>query len=146
MVINEFFVASHTPMLSLLYIAQVDPHLKQPEQKSRRHYLRLLATGTICIVALVTTNWLVTLCWSMLAIFAGLILRVRSFLYVGTLILLVNISNEFLLLSYQYPFFKWAIGLTLGLLLIWIAASFETRQKQIITLLKNWIAEFEHWE
>ncbi|MBC6418447.1 MAG: hypothetical protein GDA44_06445 [Prochloron sp. SP5CPC1] len=134
------------PMLSLLYIAQVDPHLKQPQEKSPRHYLRLLATGTICLVALVTTNWLVTQSLTMLAILAGLIARVRAFLYVGTLILLVNIGNEFLLLSYQYPFSKWAMGLILGLLLIWIAASFETRQKQIITLLKNWITEFEHWQ
>ncbi len=131
------------PMLSLLYLAQVDPHLKQPSQKNLRHYLRLLATGIICLVALVTTNWLVTLCWSVLAIFAGLSLRIRAFLYLGTFFLFVNMGNRFLLLSYQYAFVKWAMGLALGLLFIWIAASFETRREQIVALLENWIVEFK---
>jgi len=134
------------PMLSLLYLAQVDPHLKQPSQKNLRHYLRLLATGIICLVALVTTNWLVTLCWSVLAIFAGLSLRIRAFLYLGTFFLFVNMGNQFLLLSYQYAFVKWAMGLALGLLFIWIAASFETRREQIVALLENWIVEFKHWQ
>ena len=134
------------PMLSLLYIAQVDPHLKKPKQTSLRHGLRLFATGIICLVALVTTNWLVALSWSILAIFAGLILRVRAFLYIGTLFLLINTCNQFLLLSYEYAFVKWALGLTLGLLFIWIAASFETRQEQIINLLKNWITELDSWQ
>jgi hypothetical protein len=34
----------------------------------------------------------------------------------------------------------------LGLVLIWIAATFEARRSQAIALVQYWIAELEAWE
>ncbi|HEY9796001.1 MAG TPA: hypothetical protein V6D30_10200 [Leptolyngbyaceae cyanobacterium] len=138
-----------TPLaLSLLYIAQVDPNLKQPQQKPARHLLRLLGSGAICSVALWSNQWsgLVPGVISLLVIFAGLGLRVRAFLYVGTATFLVNAFYQLGILIFDYPFSKWVIGLLVGIAFIWIAATFETRREQITALLRNWITELQNWE
>jgi hypothetical protein len=138
-----------TPLaLSLLYIAQVDPNLKQPEQKPARHLLRLLGSGAICVVALWSNQWsgLVPGAISLLVIFAGLGLRVRAFLYIGTATFLVNAFYQLGILIFDYPFSKWVIGLLVGIAFIWIAATFETRREQITALLRNWITELQNWE
>jgi hypothetical protein len=134
------------PALSLLYIAQVDAGLQLPQQKQTRHFLRLLGAVAICFVALLTANWLVSGCLSLLAIFAGLAFRVRAFLYVGTAAFLLNAVNQLIILSQEYAFVKWVIGLLVGSALIWVGATFETRREQILSLVQNWFVEFEEWE
>jgi hypothetical protein len=134
--------------LSLLYIAQVDPTLNQPEQRENRHYLRCLGIGTICLVSLWTEQWtgLGSGILSIVAIFAGLALRTRAFLYIGTITFLINAFNQLVILNFRYSFFKWLIGLLVGIVFIWIAANFETRREQLTTLLRNWITELQNWE
>ncbi|XWK86187.1 MAG: hypothetical protein U7127_18425 [Phormidium sp.] len=134
--------------LTFLYIAQVDPTLKQPEQKENRHYLRCLGIGTICLVSLWTEEWtgLGSGILSIVAIFAGLALRTRAFLYIGTITFLINAFNQLVILNFRYSFFKWLIGLLVGIVFIWIAANFETRREQLTTLLRNWITELQNWE
>jgi|GEM_PF-3885802 hypothetical protein len=41
---------------------------------------------------------------------------------------------------------KWVISFILGVILIGIAANFETRREQLITLWNNWITELKTWE
>jgi hypothetical protein len=138
-----------TPLaLSLLYMAQVDPNLKQPEEKSMRHFLRLLGSGAICVVALWSNQWsgLVPGIISFLVIFAGLGLRIRAYLYVGTATFLINAFYQLGILIFDYPFSKWVVGLLVGIAFIWIAATFETRREQITALLRNWITELQNWE
>jgi hypothetical protein len=138
-----------TPIaLSLLYIAQVDPNLKQPEEKHRRHFLRLLGSGAICVVALWSNpgGGLVTGIISLLVIFAGLGLRIRAYLYVGTATFLINALYQLGILIFDYPFSKWVVGLLVGIAFIWIAATFETRREQITALLRNWITELQNWQ
>jgi hypothetical protein len=138
-----------TPLaLSLLYMAQVDPNLKQPEQKPMRHFLRLLGSGAICVVALWSNQWsgLVPGIISLLVIFAGLGLRIRAYLYVGTATFLINAFYQLGILIFDYPFSKWVVGLLVGIAFIWIAATFETRREQITALLRNWITELQNWE
>ncbi|HEY9833761.1 MAG TPA: hypothetical protein V6D26_24635, partial [Stenomitos sp.] len=138
-----------TPLaLSLLYVAQVDPNLKQPEQKPTRHFLRLLGSGAICVVALWSNQWsgLVPGIISLLVIFAGLGLRIRAYLYVGTATFLINAFYQLGILIFDYPFSKWVVGLLVGIAFIWIAATFETRREQITALLRNWITELQNWE
>lgn len=67
--------------LSLLYIAQIDPHLRLPNSKVYRHYLRLLGTSMICGWAIIWHQDIVVIpgIFSVIAIFAGLALRVRAF-------------------------------------------------------------------
>ncbi|WP_287519405.1 DUF2157 domain-containing protein [Okeania sp. SIO2C2] len=138
-----------TPIgLSLLYIAKVDPILKLPKNKNLRHNLRLFGSGIICFIALLENQWtgLLPGIISVIAIFAGLGLRTRAFLYVGTVTFLINAFNQLIVLNSLYSFFKWIIGLIVGIVFIWIAASFETRREQINNLLQNWIEELEEWK
>ncbi|MEH1790278.1 MAG: DUF2157 domain-containing protein [Nostoc sp.] len=138
-----------TPIgLSLLYIAQVDTQLKLPEYKTARHILRVLGSGLICGWAILfnqDTAWIPGI-FSLIAIFAGLALRVRAFLYIGTATFLITTIYQSVIFSLQYSFLKWVVGLLVGILLIYIAANFETRRAQITSLIRSAIDEFQSWE
>ncbi|NET64539.1 MAG: pentapeptide repeat-containing protein [Moorea sp. SIO1G6] len=130
--------------LSLLYIAQVDPYLSEPPQKQIRHNLRLIGTSIICLVSFWTAQWLGLLTGgiSVVLIFAGLAMKVRAFLYVGTGTFLINAIYQLLIFSFDYPFSKWVVALFVGIGFIWIAATFETRRDQITA----WMNQFQSWE
>jgi hypothetical protein len=134
--------------LSLLFIAQFDPELKLSQQKNNRHYLRLLGSGIICGSAVIfhQNNAFIPGIFSLIAIFAGLGLRIRAFLYIGTGTFLITAIYQLVILSLRYPFMKWVVGLCLGILLISIAANFETRREQFNSLLRNTSGEFQEWE
>ncbi|MBD2677701.1 MULTISPECIES: DUF2157 domain-containing protein [Nostoc] len=138
-----------TPLgLSLLYIAQVDTQLKLPESKIVRHSLRLLGSGVICGWAILfhqDTPWIPGI-FSLIAIFVGLALRVRAFLYIGTATFVITTIYQSVIFSLQYSFLKWVVGLLVGILLIYIAANFETRRAQITSLIRNTIDELRSWE
>ncbi|MEH2056939.1 MAG: DUF2157 domain-containing protein [Nostoc sp.] len=138
-----------TPIgLSLLYIAQVDTQLKLPEYKAPRHILRVLGSGLICGWAILfhqNTPWIPGI-FSLIAIFAGLALRVRAFLYIGTATFLITTIYQSVIFSLQYSFLKWVVGLLVGILLIYIAANFETRRAQITSLIRSAIDEFQSWQ
>ncbi|MBW4574391.1 MAG: hypothetical protein KME08_03815 [Aphanothece sp. CMT-3BRIN-NPC111] len=138
-----------TPIgLSLIYIAQFDPALSLPEQKQNRHNLRLLGISAICEIAFLfhQDTGIVPGIVSIIAIFAGLALRVRAFLYVGTATFLLTGFYQLVILILQRPFFKWVVGLLVGINFIWIAASFETRREQVASLVRHWLAELQEWE
>lgn len=133
--------------LSLLYIAQIDPGLKTPSQRQTRHYLYLLGSGIICVVALFyhQDTGLIPAIIGIIAIFAGLGLRIRAFLFIGTATFLLTTFYQLVVLSFRYPFSKWVIGLMVGILFISIAANFERRREQIISFLQNWVAQLNNW-
>lgn len=138
-----------TPIgLSFLYIAQIDQQLRLPESKSIRHSLRILSSSLICGWPVLFHQNLPFIpgIFSLIAIFAGLALRVRAFLYVGTAAFLITSIYQLVIFSFSYSFLKWIIGLLVGILLIYIAANFETRRTQINILIRNTINEFENWE
>ncbi|BAY24160.1 hypothetical protein NIES2100_39530 [Calothrix sp. NIES-2100] len=134
--------------LSLLYIAQIDPLLRLPEGKEARHSLRMLGSGLICgwAVFFNQDTALIPGIFSLITIFAGLGLRIRAFLYIGTAAFLFTSINQLVIFSLRYPFLKWVVGLFVGIVLISIAANFETRRAQISSLLRNTNDEFHHWE
>ncbi|MBN4006996.1 DUF2157 domain-containing protein [Nostoc sp. LPT] len=138
-----------TPIgLSLLYIAQVDSQLRLLEYKTPRHILRVLGSGLICGWAILfdqNAAWIPGIL-SLIAIFAGLALRVRAFLYIGTATFLITTIYQSVIFSLQYSFLKWVVGLLVGILLIYIAANFETRRAQITSLIRSAIDEFQSWE
>jgi hypothetical protein len=142
------------PLFSILYLAQVDPELKQGDtsgeslrdRRSLRHLIRIVASGCLNLVAFVTASWLVSGIYSLLFLFSGIGLRIRAFLYIGTISFLANAFNQLVLLSQTHSFVKWLIGLIVGILFIWIAASFETRREQIKKLFKNLMVELENWQ
>jgi uncharacterized membrane protein YqjE len=133
--------------LSLLYVAQCDPGLRLPEMKASRHWLRFLGSGLICGWAIVfhQDTAFVPGIFSLIAIFAGLALRVRAFLYVGVGTFFITSFYQLVIFSLRYPFFKWVVGLLVGIVLISIAANFETRREQLNSLLRNTTEELQEW-
>jgi hypothetical protein len=144
---NELWYVA-TIGLSLLFIAQFDPELKLPQHKNNRHYLRLFGSGIICGSAVIfhQDTALIPSIISIIVIFAGLSLRIRAFLYVGTGAFLMTAIYQLVILSLRYSFMKWVIGLCVGILFISIAANFETRREQLNSLLSNTSNEFHEWE
>ncbi|QLE59440.1 DUF2157 domain-containing protein [Nostoc sp. TCL26-01] len=134
--------------LSILYIAQIDPQLRQPESKLARHSLRVLGSGVICGWAILFHQHIPWLPGglALIAIFAGLALRIRAFLYVGTAAFPITSVYQLVIFSLRYPFLKWVVGLLVGISLISIAANFETRRTQLNSLLRNTTNEFAEWE
>ncbi|BAY39250.1 hypothetical protein NIES2111_36230 [Nostoc sp. NIES-2111] len=134
--------------LSLLYIAQVDPQLTQPDSKLARHSLRVFGSGVICFWAILfhQNAPLIPGSFALIAIFAGLALRIRAFLYVGTATFFITSIYQLVIFSLRYPFLKWVVGLFVGIALISIAANFETRRAQLNSLLRNTSNQFEEWE
>ncbi|MEG4276950.1 hypothetical protein QUA62_05655 [Microcoleus sp. MON1_C1] len=138
-----------TPLgLSFLYVAQFDRSLKLPAQKPLRHNLRMLATVLICGIPLLTqqSHGLVAAAFSLVAIAAGLALRVRAFLFVGTAVFLINVFYQLVVLIFDYPLIKWAIGLAFGIAFIWIAATFETRRDRISAFVQHWVGQLQSWD
>lgn len=141
---------------SLLYVAQIDPALQAQSARGQRHSLRTLATGLICLTALYQFEqeigvmaWAIgflTLVFSIGLIFLGLFLRVRAFLYVGTLTFILRILRWLWLFINTYSLLLWAVGIVLGLLFIWLAATFEARRSQVDALVQYWSTELETWE
>ncbi|MBL1176126.1 hypothetical protein [Pantanalinema sp. GBBB05] len=136
---------------SLLYVAEVDPDLRSPSAKEQRHLLRCLATGMFCLTALYQSDFslwqgFLTILLSIGLVMAGLVLRVRAFLYIGTLTFLFRVLRQLWLFINNYSLLLWALGIVLGLLLIWVAATFEARRSQAIALVQYWVNELEAWE
>ncbi|MDB9519689.1 hypothetical protein PN466_22355 [Roseofilum reptotaenium CS-1145] len=142
--ITEIFWYSLTISLSLLYIIQVDPFLNAAQNRKLRHNLRTLVSAIISLMSFTAQQWIGTLTGtlSLLTIFTGLSLKIRAFLYVGTITFLLNIFYQLGILIFDYPFSKWLVALGVGITLIWIAATFETRRDQI----QAWFQELQHWE
>lgn len=140
--------------LSVLYVAQVDPYFREMQQRQQRHILRILASISISLTALyqaeISDPMLLyagtTLLFCLGFIFAGLSLKVRAFLYVGTLTFVVQIARILWLFISTYSLLLWATGIVLGLMFIWIAATFESRRSQVTQLLDSWTAALATWD
>jgi len=130
--------------ISILYIARVDPALKQ--RRSLRHSLRLLATVAWDLIAFTTAPWFIAVAIATLQIFAGLALRVRAFLFVGTGLAIAIALDRLVFLGSLGASIRWSIGLSIGILALAIAAGFETRRDRISRWVRHWFAELEHWQ
>ncbi len=133
---------------SCLYIAQIDPELKRPRKRQTRHYLRLLGSSIICLAAFFfhQQTGLIPGIISLIVLFAGLGLRIRAFLMVGTATFVLTVFYQLVVLSFLYPFSKWVIGLIAGIIFISIAANFEQRREQILGIFQNWANQWREWE
>ncbi|NDJ17895.1 hypothetical protein [Myxacorys almedinensis] len=134
--------------LSVLYFATIDPSLKTASARASRHYVRVCGTGLICLTALLTQNnyGIVPSVVSLVAIFAGLGLRIRAFSYVGTIVFCLNVVYQIVVLATTYSLLKWVISLCVGILFIWIAANFETRREQVTLLMRSWLEQLQDWQ
>jgi hypothetical protein len=136
--------------MAILYGVQVDPDLQSSTARNTRHLLRCLAVGLLGITALYQSgSWiegLLTIALGLGLIAIGLTLRVRAYLFIGTLIFLAQVLRQLWLFIADYSMLLWGLGIALGLVLIWIAATFEARRSQTIALLQYWATELEQWE
>jgi hypothetical protein len=134
--------------LALIYFAQVDPGLKLAERKEQRHWLRAIALALILLTALLSNRWtgLPVGALALGAIAAGLLLRVRAPLYVGTAVFGLNALNQLVLLNAAFPFLKWVVGILLGIALIWIAADVERRRDQWLQISQTWGQDLDQWQ
>jgi hypothetical protein len=136
---------------SILYGVQIDPALRSSSSREVRHLLRCLAVGLFCFTALYQSdrNWvqgLLTIVFSLGLIGAGLTLRIRAFLYVGTATFMLKVVRQLWFFINNESLLLWAMGIVLGLVFIWIAATFEARRSQAIALVQYWLTELDRWE
>jgi hypothetical protein len=137
--------------ISILYVVQIDPALQSSTARNTRHLLRCFAIGLVGLTALNDSgaSWsqgLFVIALSLGFIVTGLLLRIRAFLFTGTLLFLVQVLRQLWLFIADYSLMLWAIGIALGLALIWVAATFEARRSQAIDLMQYWAAELDRWE
>lgn len=134
--------------LSIVYIAQFDPALQDSSQFKNRHLLRVVGSSITCIFALVlhSETGLIPCAIGLLAIFIGLGVKVRAFLYVGTITFLLATSYQLIVLIFHYAFLKWVIGLISGIILIIVAANFERSRDRVSSTLQNWLAQLDTWQ
>ncbi|XGW00453.1 MAG: hypothetical protein ACAF41_16150 [Leptolyngbya sp. BL-A-14] len=142
---------------SLLYVAQVDPGLRSSSDRDKRHLLRSLATALVCLTAFYQAEIGIEGAPALLPgflsiglqlgfIVAGLLLRVRAFLFVGTAVFMIQVLRQLWRFIDDYSLLLWALGIVLGLVFIWVAATFEARRSQIAALMQYWVTELESWE
>ncbi|BAU62802.1 hypothetical protein STA3757_01530 [Stanieria sp. NIES-3757] len=132
--------------LSCLYIAQFD--LKLQTRQQLRHYFRLFGSGLICIVALILyqKTGIIPSAIALVFILAGLGLRIRAFLYIGTITFILTIIYQLIILIFTYSFLKWIVGLIAGIVAIAIAANFERKSTQITNKLQDYLAQLQQWQ
>ena len=131
----EFFILG----LTLLYVAQIEPYFQGLEKRQQRHWMRTLSSGLIGATALYQTEVsspmllyaAIAVAISIALIFAGLALKTRAFLYVGTGTFLLQVIRVLWLFVSANSLLLWAVGIVLGLVFIWIAATFESRRSQV---------------
>ncbi len=133
---------------SMLYIVQVEPAFKPADQRDARFTLRLLGAISICALPLLrqTAFGLLPAGLGLAAILAGLALRVRAYLFVGAATFLLTMLYQSGVLVFEYPITKWILGLLVGILMLYVGATFETRREQTLALMRQWLTQLETWE
>ena len=148
--------------VSLLYVAEIEPYFQglsrdlSPDffKRQQRHWLRSLASGLIGITALYQAESdrplllyaAITLALCTGLILAGLALKVRAFLYVGTGTFVLQIIRVLWLFINDNSLLLWAVGIVLGLAFIWVAATFESRRGQVTHRLESWNTALQTWD
>jgi hypothetical protein len=130
--------------LSMLYIAQFDHNLQH--HRHLRHYLRLLGSSIFCVTALFEHPGIIPGAIAFGFIFSGLGLRIRAFLFTGTITLIVTVLHQLIILLFTYSFLKWVVGLLTGISSIAIAAGFENKRDRVADRLKNYRDRLQSWQ
>jgi hypothetical protein len=138
--------------LAILFIVGVDPDLQGRSAKATRHLIRCFALGIFC-TTLFYDSWevawqrgLFTMAITFGLSLLGLLRRTRAYLYVGTVTFIFSVLRILWLYVSDYSLLLWAVGIAIGLGLIWVAATFEARRSQAIALVEYWLRELTDWE
>ncbi|MEM8720237.1 MAG: hypothetical protein AAGE84_13155 [Cyanobacteria bacterium P01_G01_bin.39] len=140
---GNFMVIAAMISCSILYVAQIDPYYQFRRQP--RHYLRLLGSSILCIAALLYQPLITPGIISFSLIFLGLGLKIRAFLFAGTITLILTAINQLIILVLTYSFLKWVVGLLAGISSIAIAARFEGQRDRAFNQLNNYRSRLQNW-
>ena len=142
---TEFIWLAGMIGLSILYIAQFDPHFQSHRQQ--RHYLRLVGSCIICVAALFYQDLgAIPSAISFSLIFIGLGLKIRAFLFTGTITLIITVIYQLIILVLAYSFLKWIVGLLTGIFTIIVAAGFEKQRKHLTNRLQTYANQLQEWQ
>ncbi len=89
-------------------------------------------------------DWVALLLGSILGLFAGIGLRVQTFVWLGLVTFLADVLYELGRVSLDHALAKWAIMLSLGILLVFFVALNE--KKQIVAAMRGCFDEVRTWE
>jgi hypothetical protein len=138
--------------LAALFVIEIEPKLQVTSAKASRHLLRCFALGLFSVTLFYdpwNVAWLrgvVTIGLSFVMVLLGLLRRTRAYLYVGTTTFMLGVLRMLWLFIADYSLLLWAVGIVLGLMLIWVAATFESRRSQTIAFVEYWLSELAAWE
>jgi hypothetical protein len=90
--------------------------------------------------------WLLVGTINLIFILAGLGFKIRAFLYVGTIVFMLNGAYQLIVLINQASLSKWIIGLITGILFIVIASLFERKREVIFTAIQDWFTQLNQWQ
>ena len=142
---TEFIWLAGIISLSILYIAQLDPYFQS--HRRQRHCMRLAGSSFLCLVALFYQDWgIIPSVIGFCLIFLGLGLRVRAYLFIGTITLILTAIYQLIVLVLTYSFLKWIVGLVAGICSIAIAAGFERKRDRINDRLQDYGNKFKNWQ
>jgi hypothetical protein len=136
---------------SILYMVQMDPALQALDRRQQRHGLRCFAIALLCLTAFYQAGASLGLglgvaVLGLVLVGLGLWLRVRAYLYGGTLTFGLEVLNLLWRFISAEALLLWALGIAVGLALIWLAATFEARRSQATEFVNQWLAALEQWE
>lgn len=138
------------PALSVLIATHLNRNKLNSKQISAIRYFSTItiyvsSTGDMFIAGVADNLWLpvILCCLSVLGMFAGMLLRVRAFLYVGASFLALSIVSMIWhasqSLGHIWPW--WAFGIGLGICILILFGTFEKRRNEMLELvdkLKTW--------
>ncbi|MGK7949784.1 MAG: hypothetical protein AB4368_13610 [Xenococcaceae cyanobacterium] len=142
---REFIWIAGIISLSILYIAQFDRYFQSHRQQ--RHYFRLLGNSILCVTALFYQDiGIIPSIISFGLIFIGLGLKIRAFLFSGTITLILTVVYQLGILVLTYSFLKWILGLVAGICSIAIAAGFEKQRENFNNRLQDYTEKLQSWQ
>ena len=140
------------PALSALIASYINRGRMTEEQSTALRYLCAIviyvsSTADIFIHGVADAPWLpgVLAGLSILGVFAGIVLRVRAFLYLGTSFLLVALMTViwYAAVEQQRTWIFWIAGIVTGMLILLVLGLFEKRRDDVLRVveeLKQWQA------
>ncbi|MGD1932567.1 MAG: hypothetical protein ACFB12_27045 [Leptolyngbyaceae cyanobacterium] len=136
---------------SILYFVQMEPALQSRDRRQQRHWLRCLAVALFCLTAFYQAGaalgpGLAVAVLGLVLVGLGLLLRVRAYLYSGTVTFGLAVLNLLWRFISAEAVLLWALGIAVGLALIWLAATFEARRSQATDFVNHWLATLAEWE
>ncbi len=139
------------PALSVLAAAQWHREKLSEAQLTAMRYASIIviyvsSTGDMFITGIAENLWMpiILAALSVAGVFAGILLRIRAFVYLGTSFLFVSIVSMIWhaaqSIDHVWPW--WAFGIVLGLLILTLFGVFEKKRQEVLRL----VGEFRQWE